>query len=381
MKKIAYFSNTDFSLYNFRRGLMKEMKVRDYKVYVCGKATDEKYIEKINKEFIFKEFNLKRGIDWFGGDLVYFCKVFSFCKKEKPDICHNFNIKPCIFASLAQKLAGVKKIYCTVTGLGYAFKKKNILNKLAIFLYGISFKFVDKVIFQNLEDQQIFIDLKILKDNKAILIKSSGVNIKEFSLKNINQKIKESIKKDVGVAKGKIIIALISRMLWDKGIGEFIESAEKLKNKYNGLDFLLVGPVDRENPSGIPEGKIKDWENKGFIKYLKERDDIRELLSLVDIFVLPSYREGVSRVLLEAGAMELPIITTNVPGCREVVDDNINGFLVEPRNSVNLAEKIEILIKNKDLRKKFGEASRKKIEEEFNEEKVISETLKAYDIY
>jgi glycosyltransferase involved in cell wall biosynthesis len=379
-KKAAYFTNTDSSLYNFRFGLMKKMKGNGYKVYACSKVTEKENVEKINRDFIFKKFNFRRGLDLMGGDLLYFLQVFLFCKKEKPNICHNFNIKPCIYATLGQRLAGVKNIYCTITGLGYTFSGKGILNKLAIFLYRFSLRFADKVIFQNSDDRKVFIDLGIINEEKSVLIKSSGVNTEKFSRQNINREIKEKFKEELNLSGKEITITLIARILKHKGVEEFIEAAKKIKNEYNDLNFLLIGPIDKENPSGISKEKIKKWEDQGIIKYLGRRNDIKELLFLSDIFVLPSYREGVSRALLEAGAMELPLVTTNVPGCREVVDDGVNGFLVKPQDSQDLAEKIIILIKKEDLRKSFGQASRSKVEREFSEEKVVNQTLKVYGI-
>jgi len=150
MEKIAYFSNTAFSLYNYRRELMRGMKERGFRVFAVAPFADKYFVKKIEEQGIdFINTPLKKGIDFLGGDILYFLKVFFLCKKEKFFLCHNFTIKPCIYATLAQRLAGVKKIYCTITGLGYSFEKKSILNKLVISLYRFSFKFVDKIFFRS----------------------------------------------------------------------------------------------------------------------------------------------------------------------------------------------------------------------------------------
>jgi N,N'-diacetylbacillosaminyl-diphospho-undecaprenol alpha-1,3-N-acetylgalactosaminyltransferase len=370
MKKIktAYFSNTDFSLYNFRKELMVEMKNKGFEVFAVGPKTNEYFSERIKERGLkFIELPMRPGIDFWGRDLVYFFRVFFLCKREKFYLCHNFTIKPCIFASLAQRLAGVKNIYCTITGLGYAFEKNGVLNKLTINLYKISFKYIKKVIFQNQEDRELFINLKIIKKEKTELIKSSGVDTEYFK--------KEKIKK-TKIFKG-INVVLVARMLWSKGIKEFKEAAQFLKSKYPNLNFLLVGPIDKGNPSRIKEEELKKWKE---VKYLGPRDDVREILAVSDIVVLPSYREGVSRVLLEAGSMEKPLITTNVPGCKETVVDGQNGFLVESRNSQELAKKIEILVNDPELREKFGKKSREIIEKEFNVQKIVKETIEVYDV-
>jgi glycosyltransferase involved in cell wall biosynthesis len=378
--KIAYFSNSDFSLCNFRFGLMKRMKREGFQVFACSPITDGKYIQRIKKEgFAFVNTPLKRTFDFRGGDLLYFLKVFSLCRKEKFALCHNFTIKPCVYAPFAQKLAGIRKIYCTITGLGYIFEKRGFLRSIVVLLYRFSLKFADKIIFQNPDDQELFLGLNIVKKDKTALIKSSGININEFSPSNIDKKKQDELKEKIVYGENKITIILICRMLWQKGVGEFVKSAEILKKKYDNLQFLLIGPIDKGNPSYIAEKTLKNWDNKGVIKYLGERDDIKEVLSLTDIFVFPSYyKEGVPKVLLEAGIMGKPLITTNVAGCREAVVHNINGFLVEPRNIKDLAERLEILIRDKNLRENFGKASKQKMQAEFNEEKVVDETLKIY---
>ncbi len=395
MGKIAYFSNTDFSLLNFRRGLMREVKREGYKVYACSAVTNKNYKRELEEEFNFVEFPLKRRIDLWGRDILYLIRVYRFCKKEKIKICHNFTIKPCIYATIAQRLAKVETIYCTITGAGYTFEKEGLLKKFVSFLYKISLCHAKKVIFQNPEDKDMFVNLNIIEKEKTVLIKSSGVNTKYFSLENSNKEIEENIKKEINYSEEKLVITFISRMLWRKGVKEFVEAADILREKYDNLEFLLVGPIDMGNPSAILKEEIDSWVERGLVKYLKKRDCVREILAISNIFVLPSfYREGVPRSLLEAGSMGLPLITTNAPGCREVVEDGVNGFLVEPRDGGDVADKIddliEIMTKGKkfsikyddtdkeEIKTAFGKASREKIKREFSEEKVIKETLKVY---
>jgi len=379
--KIAYFSNTDFSLYNFRMGVMKEIKRKGFEVFACGNITKKELVKEIEKhEIKFINIPLKRSFDWWGGDILYFFRVYFFCRKKKINVCHNFTIKPCIYASLAQKMTGVPKIYCTITGLGYIFQENNLkislLRKIVIFLYKFSFKFTDKVIFQNPDDSELFIKLGIIKKEKTKIIKSSGVDVDEFSPFSVDQEKIKNLKKEIDYKEDKIYITLVSRMLWQKGVGEFIEAAKKLKKKYNNLIFLLVGPVDRESPSGIPREKLENWHKEGIVKYLGERRDIREILAISDIFTFPSYYgEGVPKALLEAGAMGLPLVTTNIPGCKEVVDDNKNGFLIRPKDTEDLAEKIETLIKDEGLRVRFGKNSKEKILKEFDEKNVVKKYI------
>jgi glycosyltransferase involved in cell wall biosynthesis len=360
MRTILITSNTSWSIQNFRLGLIKELQ-KNFDVSFAAPFDD--YTEKLKEDFKYHEVKINRkGKNPFQ-DLKLIFAFYNLAKKEKPDICHNFTIKPCIYGTLAQGFAGVKNIYCTITGLGATFEKRNMTNKIVILLYRFSLKGASKVIFQNPDDKKLFINLKIIEEKQATVIKSSGVDTAYF-------------KREEKEGGSKIIISLISRMLYQKGIKEFIEASKILKEKHNNLEFLLIGPIDTENPSAIPRKKIKEWEDEGLIRYVPGVEDVKPLLLQTDIFTLPSfYREGVPKVLLEAGAMSLPLITTNTPGCKEVVDENKNGFFVKERDFKDLAEKMEILINNKDLREKFGKASREKIIKEFDEKIVINKYL------
>lgn len=377
MKKVAYFSNTDFSLYRFRKELMLAMKEKGFQVFAVATKTEENIVRQIKAEGIkFVDMPLKRGVDFWGGDIVYFFRVFSLCRREKFSLCHNFTIKPCIFAGLAEKWAGIKNIYCTVTGLGYAFERKNILNKLAVFLYRFAFRFVSLVFFLNLDDLNFFLNFNIVKKEKTKLIRGEGVNPQDFNMKNLDLeamgKIEELFPSE------NLIVTLAARMLWQKGIKVFKEAADILKEEYPKVEFLLVGSIDKENPSGIEKETIDKWKA---LRYLGKRADIREILAASDIVVLPSVsREGIPRVLLEAGALAKPLITTDVAGCNVVVKNNENGFLVKPGNSDDLAEKIRILIKNDDLRKKFGKKSREIVEENFDVNKIVENIIANYNI-
>lgn len=364
---------------------MKRVKDKNQEVIAVAGAGKNGYEKRLKENFKFIEIPVKRSIDWKGGDLLYLWRIFRFCRKEKPDICHNFTMKPCIYGTIAQKAAGTEKIYCTVTGLGYLFQGngffKSIIRKAVVLLYKLAFSFADKVIFLNPEDKKLFLKLKILSEEKAELIKSSGVDLDKFSKKNVDKNgLKDIIIKNQ-LSSDYVVITMVARMLYEKGVEEFVEAAGILNNQRENLKFILVGPIDTHNPSGIPEKKLLKWCKDKKVSYLGRRRDIKEILFLSDIFVLPSYYgEGVPKALLEAGAMKLPLITTDHTGCREVVDDKKNGFLVEKKNSIDLKEKLLLLIDDEDLRKKMGEFSREKIKKEFNEEEVVEKNLSLYEI-
>ena len=205
----------------------------------------------------------------------------------------------------------------------------------------------------------------------------SGVDLSFFNPKAINGIGLHKLKKSLGINPNSAVVILIARMLWHKGIKEFVESAHLLKSRHEVI-FLLVGPVDEGNLASIPLPRIREWEEEGGIQYLNKRKDIRELLALSDVVVLPSYREGAPRVLMEAAAMGKAIVATDVPGCRDVVEHGENGLLVRSKDSNALAGGIEELLLSEELRHRFGDAARQKAEREYDEGKIASRIIGLY---
>jgi N,N'-diacetylbacillosaminyl-diphospho-undecaprenol alpha-1,3-N-acetylgalactosaminyltransferase len=272
--------------------------------------------------------------------------------------------KPNIYGNLTNH----KNRINTITGLGSFFIHNDIKSKIIknIILLGYKFttKTTKKVIFQNSDDLKLFVNKKIIPQNKAVLIKSSGIDTENFKPMPKDEKLLKELNLDK-----KIVVLMIARVLKDKGVEEYIKMANMLKDK---AVFLYVGDIDKGNKNSF----IPEW---GSVKYLGFRRDIKELISICDIFVLPSYREGVPRTLLEASAMGKPIVTTDAVGCREVVEDNKNGFLVPIKNYKELAKRIEILIDNQNLREKFGKYGRIKAEKEFDIKVVVRKYMEVYE--
>ncbi len=361
--KIAFLSHFDLNLYLFRLPIMKELVKKDNEVYaVCprGEVFDKfqeygiKAVEyKIDRGSlnIFKEINTIKNIK-------------EVINKIDPDILHTFMHKPNIYGNLMFH----KNTINTVTGLGSFFIhndfKSKIVKKIIELGYKTTTKNTKKVIFQNSDDLNYFVKNNIINEEKAVLIKSSGIDTNEWKNENI-----DFSKKKLGVFDNKPVVLMIARVIRDKGVKEYIKAAEILKDKAH---FLYVGGIDKGNKNAF----IPDWKN---VKYLGFRRDIKELISICDIFILPSYREGVPRTLLEAASMAKPLVTTNAPGCREVVEDNKNGFLVPVKDYKELARKIEILIDNPDLGKEFGKNSREKAKKEFDIKIVVRQYLKIYE--
>ena len=365
-KKIALSANTSWGVYNFRYGLIKELINKNYNVLVV--APYDKYTEKL-KDIGCKTIDIyinsksTNPID----DLKTFYQYLKIYKKEKPDIVLNFTIKPVIYSSLTCSILGIKTIN-TITGLGTGFIKNNLITKIIKFLYKISQKKVDRIFFQNKDDLELFINENLIDKEKTDVIPGSGINTEKF--KPIKAKKEDNIFR----------FLLIARMLWDKGVGEYVEACKILKKKYKNVECLLLGATHVDNPSAIPIEKIKEWEKEGIIKYLGTTDDVRMEISKADCIVLPSYREGTSRVLLESASMEKPIIATDVPGCNNIVKDGWNGFLCKVKDAKDLADKMEKMVNlTKEERIKMGKRGREKIIKEFDEKIVIEKYIEVID--
>ncbi len=361
--KIAFLSHLDLNLYLFRLPVMKELVKKRYEVYaVCPRG---EVFDKFEK-FGIKAFEYK--IDRKSLNIFKEIKTIRNIKRAvsqiKPDILHTFMHKPNIYGNLTKHPNRIN----TVTGLGSFFIYKDIRSKAVKYaieqMYKITTKATKKIVFQNSDDLKFFVDKDIVDKDKAILIKSSGIDTDVFKPMPKDKELLRQLNFD-----SKPVVLMIARVIKDKGVQEFIDAADILKDKAN---FVYVGDMDKGNKNAF----MPDWKN---VKYLGFRNDIKELISVCDIFVLPSYREGVPRTLLESGAMGKAIVTTDAVGCREVVDDDVNGFLVPVKNSIALADKIETLIDNKQLREKFGISIREKIVKEFDVKVVVEQYLKLYE--
>jgi len=361
-RRIVFTSNTSFSLYNFRLGLMRRLKELGYNV-VCVAPVDD-YTEYLKKEFSFYPLrNLNRKGKNPINDFKLFLEFFSLYRKIKPDLVINYTIKPNIYSSIASGILGIPSI-SVITGLGYVFLRGGLLEKLVRVLYKISFKFNKFVIVQNSEDYRV---VKHISGNaeKVILIESSGVNTDYFS-----PAICEKYEKN----KEKTVFLFIGRFLKDKGIIELIEAGKLLWQERKDFEIWLLGGIDYGNPQSLREEDINNIKKYEFVKVLPFSKDVRPLICQADCVVLPSYREGVPRSLLEAMSMAKPIITTTSPGCMDVCENGVNGFLVEPRDVDSLKKAMNIFINLRYAdREKLGNAGREIVLSRFAEGVVISQ--------
>ncbi|NOX65192.1 MAG: glycosyltransferase family 4 protein [Chlorobi bacterium] len=296
-------------------------------------------------------------------DLLFLFKLTSFFKKHHPDIILSYTIKANIYGGLAAQFAKISFI-ANISGLGSLFIKKNIISKFSLLLYKISLRKADKLFFQNQYDYSLFLEKQIIKKQHAEVIPGSGIDLVKFS-SNILAK-----------RRAKFIFLFASRLLKDKGIIEAVEATNKLKQINKNVELQVLGKVWTKNPSSIKTHELNNWINSGLISYLGFTDDVRPYIENADVVILPSYREGMSRILLEASSMGKPIITTDVPGCRDVVDDIQTGFLCKARDSDDLAEKmLQIIEISNEERALMGKRGREKMVNEFDEKIVIYKYL------
>ena len=283
-----------------------------------------------------------------------------------PTLFLSFSIKPVIYGSLATKLLRIPSIVM-ITGLGTAFITNNWLTKIVRYLYRIALSSVSIVFFQNTDDKNIFINNQLVSKKVCRMTPGSGVDLEKFSFLRMP-------------TSQNIVFLLIARMLLDKGVSEFVKAATAVNSKMPNTQFQLLGPLGVQNRTAITISQMNKWEKNDVIEYLGETDNVLRYIEKATCIVLPSYREGTSRVLLEAAAMGRPIITTDVPGCREIVEHGKNGFLCKPKDKLDLEKKmIDMLLMSRSDRQAMGEKGRQKVENEFNQDIVIDLYLDAID--
>jgi glycosyltransferase involved in cell wall biosynthesis len=375
--KIGYVGGVDIGL---RLPIIELLHAKGYDICAIGPLKQKNIFE--SKNIPYEVYPFKAGAGIFS-EFASFLKLYSIFKKHQFTIVHTFNTKPAIVGRLAAKLAGVPCIIATITGLGSLFSENSIQNKILRIFYTlgqrISCSASNMTIFQNQDDLEFFTSKKIASPTKVKLLRGSAseLDTEAFSLEKLRQKDLTLVKEDLGYDSNQIRIFLICRLLKYKGIKEYLEASGILKQSYNNLCFYLVGPSDN-TMYGFPLEDLEEY--KGLVKYMGYRNDIPEILSFADILVHPTYyREGLPRILLEAACLEIPIVTTDMPGCREVVEDGVTGYLIPPKDTNALAEAIEKLILSKNLRQKMGQVGRERIVEEFSLEAVCQETLEVYN--
>ncbi|MBU3888542.1 glycosyltransferase family 4 protein [Methylosinus sporium] len=370
--KFLLFANTDWYLYNFRKSLAAALRDCGHRVILVSPAGP--YGAKLRS----------LGFDWVAApmdrgslnpfrELTLLAWLWSFMRREQPDIVHSFTIKCAVYGALAGRLVGARCVN-SVAGMGYVFtnnelKARVLRPPLRALMRAALGGEQARLVLQNPDDVYFFERSNIAPRERIRLICGSGVDCSRFVAPS-----EAPIR-----AEGAIRVVLGARMLWDKGVAEFVEAARMLKDENRSVHFLLAGAPDEGNPAAVPERKLREWQAEGLVQWLGHVGDMPALLASVDIVVLPSYREGLPKTLIEAAACARALITTDAPGCREVVTHEIDGLLVPVGDTKALASAIARLLDQPELARRLGEAARKKALSKFDEQIVIAQTFAVYE--
>lgn len=334
--------NTAWSMFKFREELILNFMKQGHQVIILAPEDQGvEYLEKLGCTFIHLPVD-RKGTNPIK-DFTYTIKLTKLMLDIKPDISLLYTIKPVLYGSLASWLAQVPVRVSIITGLGYTFTINNWLNQIAQFLYKLLLPFSNQVWFLNEDDRQVFTTLHLISSLKTFILPGEGVNTDYYRRSHQNHE--------------KTIFTFIGRLLRDKGVELFYQCAKDIKQIHPEIEFLIVGPVDDGNPEGISQEAIKEWHREGSIKYLGIRHDVKGILETTSCLVLPAFfREGIPRVLLEASAMGIPCITTNVPGCKDIIKDGFNGIIVESKDKEALKEAIlKFISQNSSEKKRLGD--------------------------
>lgn len=364
--KVVVLSSFAKSLVHLRSELLAEMVAAGHEVVACAPGEEEQFVRRVRELGVrYEPVTLDRtGTNPFS-DLAYLREMVRLLRRERPDVVFSYTAKPVVFGSLAARIAGVPGIYSMITGLGYAFAsrqpKQRLISIVMRGLYRAGLAVNRTVLFQNPDDRGLFVRWRLVSRERTVLINGSGINLDFYALAPLQT--------------APPVFLLIGRMLRDKGVPEYLSAAAALKKRYPRAVFRLLGPHD-DHPATVPWERIREAVDAGTVEYFGETTDIRPEMAKAGIYVLPSYREGTPRSVLEAMSMGRPVITTDAPGCRETVVDGDNGFLVPVGDADALARAMERFITEPALVEQMGARSRRIAEEKYDVRKVNGVIMK-----
>ena len=365
-RSIVISINSAWNIVNFRASLINALVDRGYEVVVV--APPDAHAAKIplmGCRFIPIAMDNGGTNPFLDAKLLF--DYYRVLSQVRPVCFLGYTVKPNVYGSLAAHLLGIPTIN-NVAGLGTAFIRPSWITSVSKLLYRLAFLGAYRVFFQNEDDLEYFVASKMVKAEIASRIPGSGVDINRFAPRAMTSR------------SGNFRFILFGRLLWDKGISEYVEAARIIQKSHKGVEFQLLGFLDVANRAAIPRSDVERWEAEGVVTYAGASDDVVPFIEAAHCVVLPSYREGAPRALLEAASMAKPIITTDVAGCRDVVDDGVTGFLAKVRDPIDLAQKMEqMLALSEDELSSMGRRGREKILEEFDDRIVIQHYLSAID--
>lgn len=368
MRRVLFVVNDPAFFISHRLSIACAAKKEGYEVHVAT-APGDSVSTILGHGFVHHPLPLSRsGINIFR-EFFAFISIWAVFVKVRPTIAHLVTIKPVLYGGLAARISPVKGVVAALSGLGFIYirqgKKAGALKMVVSYLYRLAFaKSNLKAIFQNADDMNDFVRQNIVPRSKAVIIRGSGVDLSLFEYRPEPDTVP--------------MVTFAARLLRDKGVVEYVKAASLLKLRGVSANFQVVGGIDTGNPTSITRQEIDAWRSEGFISFLGHRRDISSIFSRSHIIVLPSYREGLPKVLVEAAACGRAVVTCDVPGCRDAIEPGVTGLLVPERNAGALAESIQLLVENSELRQRFGRAGRDLAEREFGIAGIVRQHLDIY---
>lgn len=365
-RTIVISINASWNIVNFRKGLVAGLQAAGYRVVALAPADDySAELAKLGIEHVPIEMD-NQGVSP-SRDLGLALRYYWALRRIRPDVFLGYTAKPNVYGSLAAHVLGIPVIN-NVSGLGTAFIRQGLLTKIVSTLYRVAFRRSSKVFFQNPEDRDLFVSSETVRARQSALLPGSGIDLVRFSPAEAERR------------PGEFRFLLIARLLWDKGIREYVEAARLVRAEHPESSFQILGFLDVKNRTAVSRSDVEVWTAEGLIDYLGTADDVRPSIADADCVVLPSYREGLPRTLLEASAMGKPLIATDVPGCRQVLVDGVNGFQCQPRDAESLAEAmLQMMRLSPPDRLRMGRAARARAESKFDERIITKLYLSAIE--
>ena len=375
----AFFSHVDFNLYRFRLPVMSQLVAQGANVYaICPSGPYSPQFAEHNIKHIpfeldrttFNPFAVRGSIRQLANALV----------DLNLDVLHSFTLRPNAYGALAGKRANVPVLMSTVTGLGSLYAadlgiKGRIARAGVELLTRQALRHSSTVIFQNPDDRAYYLEKKLCSPDQSHMIVGSGVDLEQFNPTILSEDNQRSMRRQLNISDNQVVVTMIARLLAPKGVHEFLAAARELSEEAR---FILIGDPDPGNPASLPEEMMSQYVDAGIVIAPGHQENILEWLAISDVFALPSYREGLPRTVLEAMAMGLPIVTTDVPGCRETVIEGENGFLVRAGDSGSLTEALKKVIDDQELRRSMGERSLQLAEERFSTDVIVTQYMELY---
>ena len=379
---VAIVSNSDDSLYRFHNPIMKALVHAGLKVYaVSPPGPFVPDIEALGVEFVPWALS-RRSLNPFT-ELVSLARLARIYRRISPGVVQHFTVKPNVYGAIAARLAGVPVVFSGVQGLGYAFGEgggsRAALRLFLSALYKLTAALSDRFVLLNSHDlERLFTAGSMFRHKAMVVPGGAGVDLREFSADAVAEDRARALRESLGIDTDGPVVTMASRLLYDKGVVEYVEAAGTVRESRADAVFVLAGSPDLENPASVTFEDLEVWQGEGNIRVVGHVSDMPALLAASDVVALPSYSEGIPRVLIEAAAMSRPIVSTTIPGVAEIVEDGVNGIPVAPRDAGALAGAIETLLDSPGLRAEYGAAGRLKAEREYDDREVARRYAEEY---